>query len=91
MDKSGNQDIKTDIKLFEYSIPQLMEHLASRCHDGCVLISCYKDEDLPTPAEGTDNVMVVATGFANSNEVMKIMVTMISEMVDDYVDEDRKG
>ena len=81
----------SNIELFEYSISELMENISERCHDGCILISCYRDEGMPKPKEGMETVMTAATGFANNNEIMKIMVTLISEMVDEFVENDDGG
>lgn len=71
----------TDIQLAPTS--ELIEELTKRCHYGCVIVCCYKDEDILSK-QGKDVVMTNSSGFANNDEIMEIMVKIVNSMIIDY-------
>lgn len=71
----------TDIQLVQTS--ELIQELVKRCHDGCMIVCCYRDEIIP-PQKGKDIIMANSAGFANNDEIMDIMVNTINNMILDY-------
>jgi hypothetical protein len=63
-------------------IDDLIEELSNRCHDGCVIVCCYRDDGM-VPKNGKTPIMTNCTGFANNNEVLFIMSKLINRLVTD--------
>jgi len=62
------------------TMPELMQELSNRCQDGCMIVCCYKDEDIPIGDSEKDYVMTAATGFYKNEHILHIIRKLFENM-----------